>query len=733
MNQYLNFDVELLAGGQSGGRETMRSRVIDSPAGGERDAEATPTEFPDGLREDLARLERRELTGDELVALGMKLGFLLLPEHARRRFRESLAKLRDGEGLRVRVRADTPDLASLPWEYACVVPPELPEGRVGPECFLGLDRRISLVRYEGTVPAAPLPRPTGDEIGVAVLLADVDDPAYPKLDLSREELNLRRALDGIARARTHFFRPGTVAQLEKALDTGAQVLHFAGHGVWQRQMGEQPGTVEGTGLLVLATEERRAAPLEVAQVAANLRARGVRLAVLGACDTARQDAVNPWTGIAGALVREGIPAVVGMRYGVRDVNAIAFSERFYEQLAAGKSIDTAVVEGRLAVFTRQGAAERDWGVPVLHLRSDQSVLFPPPPGPERLNSLRLFFSVVLLGAWFYLHLYSWAAALLSRWALALGLGAGTLAGFAALLNLLSPLIRPRTDSESISLRRRFLRRRETSWGLRLLLVASAALLGFGKSYYLILEKDAPADEVVVEFTPRGGLPFAPEGRMKVTRDKPLAGRPFFFPVDWTLSAKVLTPAGWEVLPPVQPRWVLPVQLRFRSSFKEPKLLRILRLVPGASLPWPTVEQGETRLTFGLEVVRSGSALRPGPAGDSPPLVWPDVRMGLLYLGGSEETLRLWADRESKAIGDRDLERCLPSGASRSRDELFPKWHSGDRFLATPEFQEGDLITIRVVNNLNHKVCFEKDIPASGIKAGTFMTLCLEHTASCLDE
>jgi hypothetical protein len=731
VNQYLNFDVELLAGEQSGGRETMRSRVIDSPAGGERDAEATPTEFPAGLREDLARLERRELTGDELVALGTKLGFLLLPEHARRRFRESLARLRDGEGLRVRVRADTPDLASLPWEYACVVPPELPEGRVGPECFLALDRHISLVRYEGTVPAAPLPRPTGGEIGVAVLLADVDDPAYPKLDLSREELNLRRALDGIARARTHFFRPGTVAQLEKALDTGAQILHFAGHGVWQRQMGELPGTVEGTGLLVLATEERRAAPLEVAQVAANLRARGVRLAVLGACDTARQDDVNPWTGIAGALVREGIPAVVGMRYGVRDVNAIAFSERFYEQLAAGRSIDTAVVEGRLAVFTRQGAAERDWGVPVLHLRSDQSVLFPPPPGPERLNSLLLFLSVLLLGSWFYLHLYPWAAALLSRWALALGVGAGALAGFAALLNLLWPLVRPRTDSERIPLLDRLLRRRETSWGLRLLLAASAVLLGFGKSYYLILEKDAPADKVVVEFTPRQGLPFAPEGRMQVTRDKPVAGRPFFFPVRWKVEAKVKDPVGWEVLPSVQPRWVLPVQLRFQSGFKEPKL-RILRLVPGSSLPWPTVEQGDTRLSFGLEVVRSGSAPHPGPASDSNPPVWPDVRMGLLYLGASEETLRLWADRESKEISDRGLERCLPLGASKSRDDLFTKWHSGDQFLATPEFQEGDVITIRVVNNQNHKVCFKRDIPASGIKAGEIMTLCLEHTTSCLD-
>jgi hypothetical protein len=112
------------------------------------------------------------------------------------------------------------------------------------------------------------------------------------------------------------------------------------------------------------------------KLAQNLRGRGVRLAVLGACEAGRRDQVNAWTGVVPALTRAGIPAVVGMQYTIRDKNAIAFSRRFYRALAAGQPVDAAVADGRLAIFNRSGNDERDWGVPVLYLRADEGVLFP---------------------------------------------------------------------------------------------------------------------------------------------------------------------------------------------------------------------------------------------------------------------------------------------------------------------------------------------------------------------
>jgi hypothetical protein len=79
-----------------------------------------------------------------------------------------------------------------------------------------------------------------------------------------------------------------------------------------------------------------------------------------------------------------------MQYAVRDASAVAFSRAFYETLASGETIDAAVTDGRLAIFNRSDLDsvpyERDWGVPVLYLRTTGGTLFPkaePDPGSRR--------------------------------------------------------------------------------------------------------------------------------------------------------------------------------------------------------------------------------------------------------------------------------------------------------------------------------------------------------------
>ena len=114
----------------------------------------------------------------------------------------------------------------------------------------------------------------------------------------------------------------------------------------------------------------------VEKLAQNLVGRNIRLAVFGACKTAQRDQLNAWTGVAPALTRAGIPAVVAMQYTIGDANAIAFSRRFYGALASGETIDAAVTDGRLAILNRSDLDERDWGVPVLYLRTPGGVLFP---------------------------------------------------------------------------------------------------------------------------------------------------------------------------------------------------------------------------------------------------------------------------------------------------------------------------------------------------------------------
>ena len=103
----------------------------------------------------------------------------------------------------------------------------------------------------------------------------------------------------------------------------------------------------------------------------------LRLVFLNACRTAElSDAVDPFAGLAAALVMAGVPAVLGMQIPISDAAAIAFSGAFYQRLAAGDPIDTATVEGRMAVHLKDPDSQ-EWATPVLFLRSQDGHLFDP--------------------------------------------------------------------------------------------------------------------------------------------------------------------------------------------------------------------------------------------------------------------------------------------------------------------------------------------------------------------
>src|SRR5690606_33002039 len=104
-----------------------------------------------------------------------------------------------------------------------------------------------------------------------------------------------------------------------------------------------------------------------ADLALKLQAAGVRLVILGACESSRQHGRTPWTGVAPALVARGVGAVIAMQYEVLDDMAILFSQGFYRALAAGLTVDEAVSVGRLAVLEKSSEKGVEWGVPTLYL------------------------------------------------------------------------------------------------------------------------------------------------------------------------------------------------------------------------------------------------------------------------------------------------------------------------------------------------------------------------------
>lgn len=341
--------------------------------------EAEPVPYtPGDLRAWTGKLERRKISTGELYELGERLAALLLPGRVRALFDASLARLGPGEGLRLRLRIEPLPLAALPWEYTA-----LPQthGERQPTDFLALRRRVSLVRYE-TI-GAPLDPPAGHRaLRVVIALANPIDA--PELDLEADERAITAALETLRNGapdhvvRTEVLNPASREALLAALP-GADLFHFAGHGAFEGTELTPGGQIRRRGRILLENPDHTTDRLDSAELAVLLSESGVRLAVLGACQSAARDEGGAWTGVAPALVRENLPAVVAMQFRVNDRNAATFLAHLYARVLGGYSVDEAVGEGRRAVLLRSGLENRDWGTPVLYLRAENGVLFPLPP------------------------------------------------------------------------------------------------------------------------------------------------------------------------------------------------------------------------------------------------------------------------------------------------------------------------------------------------------------------
>ncbi|HEX8144195.1 MAG TPA: CHAT domain-containing protein [Pyrinomonadaceae bacterium] len=374
--RYVNLDIEAFDYAREEGREKFSVRVAASHVGEQKITDAEPVMLPADLRTRLRLLESRRLNVAQTIAFGEDLAAALLPPRARLFFTRSLERLRDDEALRVRLKLDTLSLVDLPWEYVYVAEPDTPANHKGPGGFLVLNRRLSLVRYEVIGQAQGQLGPVGDEsLRVVSIMANPADT--PELHLDAERELMERALSGMTRVKVEFYPDATVDTLLDALSRDAHIFHFAGHGRFESELGESFGSLEGQGYLSLVGENGEEHRFPSGTLALNLRHRNVRLAVLGACEAGRRDSVNAWTGVVPALTLAGIPAVIGMQMTIRDRSAIAFTQRMYQALADGKSVDEAVAVGRIAIFSRATEPdERDWGVPVLYHRAEEGVLFP---------------------------------------------------------------------------------------------------------------------------------------------------------------------------------------------------------------------------------------------------------------------------------------------------------------------------------------------------------------------
>lgn len=374
---FSNFDLEAFNYTNDENGECFRVRVANSPAGEQKISESEAILVPKDFREQLQVLDHSVIEVGLIIEIGKILAGLLFPTDIRSLYQRSLEKLGEEEGLRIRLKFDTYALADLPWEFLYLSSAETPPDQKSAEGFLSLNRKISLVRYEVMSQShAPLAAIPGGKLRMVALLANSTASDLPPLDLKVEKKRIKAALNKVPNIKVEFFEPASVESLEQALVREAHIFHFSGHGQFEDELDDSSGLMEGTGYIYLAGENGQDEKFSAEQLSQNLRGRGVRLVVLGACEGGRRDQFNAWTGVAAALVRAGIPAVVAMQYSILDVNAITFSQSFYRALAAGQPVDSAVNDGRLAIYNRMGPSDRDWGVPVLYMRDEEGVLFP---------------------------------------------------------------------------------------------------------------------------------------------------------------------------------------------------------------------------------------------------------------------------------------------------------------------------------------------------------------------
>ncbi len=284
-------------------------------------------------------------------------------------------------GLRLKIKLDPADeetgaLADLPWELLCDET----------EDFFALSRQTSLVRYlDVPRPSQPIPFTPP----LRILAVGASPHGLQPLDLEEEMGRLEDLNRSSAEVEVRTLAHASAGAVREALagDT-YNVLHFMGHGTFDRASGEGMLAFEGTGgSLDLVSGKAFATKLR------DLRSLGV--VVLNACNTARarqQGGANPFRGVATALVLGGVPAVVAMQRPISDRAAIGFSTAFYRHLARGDSIDEALTEGRQAIHSAR-PEEFEWATPVLFLRMPEGNVFvakpterpekiePPPPAP----------------------------------------------------------------------------------------------------------------------------------------------------------------------------------------------------------------------------------------------------------------------------------------------------------------------------------------------------------------
>jgi len=359
---YLDFELKIEREG-----DHYTAQVLRSPAGEASSAFTLP--FSEEKLELLVlkighvRSGTRRIHTAEMEAareLGGKLFEAVFDGELRACLRSCLeeANRQEGVGLRLKLRLQDAELADLPWEF--LLDPAF-------DRFLAQSNQTPIVRY---IEMPERIKPFTLQLPLQMLVMISSPADYARLDVEREKSFLQKALYTLnkqEKVAVKWLEKPTLAALQRCLrDDEYHIFHFIGHGGFDQKAEE--------GVLVLEDEQGRGWQAGAHRLGTILHDhRSLRLAVLNACEGARNSRTDPFAGVATTLIRQGVPAVVAMQFEITDDAAITFADEFYTALAEGFPVDAAVAEARKAIYAQPNDIE--WGTPVLYMRSADGILF----------------------------------------------------------------------------------------------------------------------------------------------------------------------------------------------------------------------------------------------------------------------------------------------------------------------------------------------------------------------
>ncbi|MCU0547180.1 MAG: tetratricopeptide repeat protein [Oscillatoriaceae cyanobacterium Prado104] len=317
--------------------------------------------FPYGLEpENAKKIEQK------LQAWGQQLFDLVFrsSEKAREFFQEATRAGLDK--CEISIISDDAAVLNLPWELLFS-----PDYQFLAPLLAGMYRSLSnyAVRAElGTMSDEQLnillviARPYGDR---DINFQTIARPMLEALKPIQKQVNLT------------VLRPPSLKQFEAELNARKgfyHIVHFDGHGDFQadsKVVQTQYGKL-GEGVLVFEDANGNPEIVTAREIAQYLNDCRVPVFVLNACKSG-EAGEEPFSSVAGQLVKLGAKGVVAMAYSVYATGAKHFMGRLYGELVRGQDIASAVAAGRKSMSIEKQRPSpkgllplQDWLVPVLY-------------------------------------------------------------------------------------------------------------------------------------------------------------------------------------------------------------------------------------------------------------------------------------------------------------------------------------------------------------------------------